>query len=326
MGLLLPNHRLTGVEPMFKKFAPLCALLVIALTTSGCYFNETVNTNEVAVKTDGGRIVDCVGPGVHTDLWIFAGLSKVPTSALTFSVADKEVATKDTQLVGIEITVQVKRQINCDNLKNLLTNWSGIATNDTRLQETVSAIVSQGIKIGTRSFTLEELLDDRDGLALQIKNALVPEASKFSVEVVAIAVKDVQIDPAYANVLKEKALLTAKIDAAKRQQDLIRQESLNRQLEQDQRATEFTKQLAAEQAKTNVEVEIGNREGRVIDARNKIYATNPAALELKRLELLKDVLGNRSVIYMIPQGASLNLILGELSGGIVPISPTVPTR
>ena len=166
-----------------KRVLPIVIALVVAVTSTGCYLNEPVATNEVAAQRDGGRITGCIGPGVYTDLGLFSDLAPVSSNALTLVVGDKEVATKDTQLVGIDITVQAKRKTDCDSVRNLLTNWSQLSHDDNQLQETLSYITAQGIKVAVRNFTLEELLDDRDALAQAIRKDLVTEAGKFSVDV-----------------------------------------------------------------------------------------------------------------------------------------------
>jgi hypothetical protein len=309
---------------MKRGIAILVALAAAALTT-GCYLNEPVATNEVAAQRDGGRITGCLGPGVYTDFGLFTDLSPINSTALTLVVGDKEVATKDTQLVGIDINIQVNRKTDCESVRNMLTNWSNLARDDRRLEETISNIVGQGIKVAVRGFTLEELLDDRDGLASAIRKDLEVEAGKFSVQVLSVGVKNVSLDPAYSKVLNEKALLTAQIDAERRRQDLIRQQSANLQLDQDQKVLVLQKQLLAEKAKTEVDLEVATRDSRVTATKYQVFANNPAALELERLRLLPDVLGDKSVVYLVPQGTSLNLILGNLSGG-TPISPTVPTK
>ncbi|MBI5876052.1 MAG: SPFH domain-containing protein [Chloroflexi bacterium] len=308
-----------------KRLLPVAIALLAALTSTGCYLNEAVATNEVAAQRDGGRITNCVGPGVYTDLGLFSDLTSVSSNALTLVVGDKEVATKDTQLVGTDITVQFKRKTDCESMKNLLTNWSLLARDDNRLQETVSNITAQAIKVAVRNFTLEELLDDRDSLAQQIRKDLVNETSKFSVDVLSVGVKNVTLDPAYSKILNEKALLTAQIDAEKRRQDLIRQQAANQQLEQDQKVLVLQKQLLAEKARTDVDLEVASRDSRVSATKYQVFAQNPAALELERLRLLKDVLGDKSVIYLVPQNSSLNLILGNLSG-TTPVSGTLPIK
>ena len=69
---------------------------------------------------------------------------------------------------------------------------------------------------------------------------------------------------------------------------------------------------------------IASREGKAIAARNEIYLANLPAYELERLRLLKDILGDKAVLYFVPQGTDLTLLLSGAGGpNVVPLPQTV---
>ena len=298
-----------------KKLLPF--LLVVSVVLSGCFFNEPVGPNQVAAVVVGGEFKSCEGLGIKTNLDTFADLVQISGDTLKFDIADPQVATKDSQLVGVAVAVQVRRKTDCESVKGMLTNWSKIVENDDNLKSLIEPVTLEGIKSGTRSFTLDSLLDDRNGLASSIQKALETDAAKFYVDVVSVQVANVEISADYAALLQEKAALTAKKDKALKEQDLIRQEWANKQLEQQQAAETYKAQLEAEKAKTQVDVEVAKRQGEVTAAQNAVYAQNPQAYELARLDKLAKVYGDRTV-YFIPQDSALNLW--------APISGTVGVR
>jgi uncharacterized membrane protein YqiK len=301
----------------------LIALMVVAMITpllTGCFLWDQVDSNEVGVIADGGRLERCVPPGVYSDARLFADLKKVSASTVTFSVEDPEVVTKDNQLISLAITIQARRKPDCESVMQLLTNWSAMI-DDQHLVSIISATAREGIKIGTRAFNLTELLDDRNGLSTNIMNALYLDASKYSVDIINVTIENIGLDPRYGEQLQEKALLTAKIETELRRQDLIRQEAANRQLEQEQRNAVLLAQLDAEQAQTNVQVEIASREGKEIAARNEVYLTNDPAYELERLRLIQGILSNKSVVYFVPSGSDLSLLFTQQP--VLPIPATL---
>ncbi len=308
---------------MNKLFNGLSLVALFAVFVSACYWNDDVKRDQYGVKMRAGKIVECVGPGIYSDGEWFADLIEVSANTLSFEVNDPEVATQDSQLVGITVVVQARRKGDCESLKNLLTNWASL-TDDANLSSVISATANEGMKVGTRQFTLTELLDDRNGLADTIRAALEDDAGKYSVDIINVTVKNVALDPEYAKILQEKALLTAQIETAQRQQDLIKQQASNDQLAQEQKALVLQQQLVAEQAQTAVQVEIASREGKSIAARNEIYLKNLPAYELERLRLLKDILGDKAVLYFVPQGTDLTLLLSGTGGpSVVPLPQTV---
>ncbi len=299
-----------------KKYLLLFVLLSVVLT--GCFINDDVKTDQSGVIVDGGKIKSCVGPGVYSDNGLFTDLREVSNATLTFEVADPQVATKDSQLVGISVTIQARRNGDCVSLTNLLTNWPALTADDP-LIAVISATANEAMKVGTRQFTLTQLLDDRNGLSTAIKDALEIDAGKYSTTIINVSIKNVDLDPKYADVLQQKALLTAQIEAALREQDLIKQQAANDTLAQEQKTLVLLAQLDTEKAQTAVQVEIATRAGKVVEAANNVYLINPAAFELEKLARLKEVLGDKAVIYFVNENTDLTLLLSNIAGGVLPV-------
>lgn len=306
-------------------------VLVMLLTLTGCVFQDEVETNQMSVLLYKNEIQQVNGPGVYTEFGCFyCDLKTVNVDTLTFSVEDPEVLTKDNQAVSVKITLQARRKSDDESIKNLFTKWSSLS-DDANLITTISATAREGMKVGTRKFTLTQLLDERSGstetasgttvgLAEEIRKAIEEDAAKYGVELINVTVENIGASSEYMQILGQTANLNAEIDKAKREQELIRQQASNDVLEQEQRIAIAQQKLLAEQAETEVQVEIAERAGEIIAASNQVYIDNPQAYELRRLELLKNVLGDR-VIYL-PSDVVLNLISGV--GGVLPI-PSVPS-
>lgn len=292
--------------------------LMLVLFMSSCYWNDEVATNQVGVQLDANRIINIVEPGVYTDMGFYADLKTMDIDTLTFSVEDPEVLTSDNQAVGVKITIQARRKNDDDSVKNLLTKWSTLVDNQI-LIDTISATAREGMKNGTRGFTLTSLLDDRNDLSDAIELALKDDVDKYSVEIVNVTVENIAPSVSYMGILGETANIKAQTDQEIRRQDLINQRAKNAVLEQEQRVKVAQSQVLAEQAETNVQVEIAQREGEVTAASNQVYTDNPQAFELERLRLLKDVLGDK--VIFLPSDAILTLLQG--AGGVLPL-PTVP--
>lgn len=306
---------------MKKTALGLFFVLVLSFVLAGCFINDDVKTDQSGVVVDGGKIERCVGPGVHTDWGFFADLREVSNATLTFEVVDPEVATFDSQLVGISVTIQARRNNDCESLTNLLTNWPALI-DDEQLKAVISATANEAMKVGTRQFTLTQLLDDRNGLATAIKLSLEADAEKYSTTIINVSIKNVGLDPKYAAVLQEKALYTVQIEAALREQDLIRQQAANDKLRQEQKTLILQAQLETEKAQTAVQVEIATRAGKVVEAANNVYLINPAAFELEKLARLKEILGDKAVIYFIDENTDLTLLLSNIAGGVLPVPST----
>lgn len=303
-----------------RKILVFVSTLFCALLMSGCFINDDVPSSSIGIVSDGGALrSSCLTPGIYSDWGWFAQLKEVPIGAITFEVTDESVATADTQLVGIAVAVQIQREADCDSIHNILTNWPTLV-DDKTLESTATSQVAQAIKVGTRKFTLNQLLDDRTGLASGIQQDLQVVADKFSVKVLNVSIKDIKLDPTYEAKLEQKAQVTIDIEIAQRNQDKVAAEQATARIEQEQRKLTLEAQLLAEQAQTNVAVEIARRAGEATAAQYKVYLDNPAALELARLDRLQNILGSKSVVYFLPSGSDLSLILNQSGVPVIPVN------
>jgi hypothetical protein len=245
-------------------------------------------------------------------------------------VEDPEVLTRDNQAVGVKITIQAVRKSDRESVENIFTRWNSIR-DDQNLINTISATAREGMKVGTRNYTLSQLLDNRSGitnaegntagLADDIQAALEEDVAKYSVEIINVTVENIAPSAQYMEILSQTANLTAQTEQEKRRQELINQQAANNILEQQKRVEVAEAQLLAEQAETSVQVELAERKGEVIAAQNAVYSLNPQAYELERLRLLKEVLGDKSVFYL-PSDAILTL-LQNFGSNVAPL-PVAP--
>ena len=75
--------------------------VVVFMSSNLFYIMQRVEQQEVGVRFRAGRIVDVVGPGLYTDFGLYVDLKKVPSSAVSFTVEDDEIITKDKQRLGL---------------------------------------------------------------------------------------------------------------------------------------------------------------------------------------------------------------------------------
>lgn len=105
-------------------------------------------------------------------------------------------------------------------------------------------------------------------------------------------VMNISVDPQYQAKLQEKSTAAIEIELA------------------EQKAAQLEKQLEQEQAQTEIDLEKARRANLVAEEEAKVYETSKEAYELKRLELMKDRLGESDKVYFIPEGADITLFLG----------------
>ena len=317
---------------MKNRIKAFVGLLLCLPMLSGCYVFDQVGPNQSGIKLDGGKFIECTGSGMHADASLFTTLDKISNDTFDVAVADPQVATSDDQFVGVSVTVKIRRATDCESLQGLIRNYPTVAHDDTAFQSMAVPATLEAMKIGTRNFTLSALLSDRNGLAKSIETSLKQSVGKFYGEVVLVQVANVAPADDYAAKLQQQANLRADQAVEVQRASVIKQKAENEKLQRQQDTIIAEEQLKKEQAQTAVEVEIAKREGEKVAAANQVYQLNPQAYELKRLEMLGKVFGDKSVFY-VPGGSSLNMIMMAAASGAVTqtlplpiaVSPTVTT-
>lgn len=253
-------------------------LLVGTIANQHSYFLTRVDPQEVGVRFRGGRIVEVVGPGVYSDVALYADLKKVSSEAVSFSVEDPEVITSDRQRVGLRVSGDAFRPGvgSADQLRDLWPAYQGLYLSDEALRTRVIDLALQAMKVcvGERTFNenvIGEARDDvrvciddeisqlADGIGLDIQNVTVPNVV-LSAEAQASldAITKSRLDTELAQQDAIKAREQAAADQAReegavrvqlaRQQEEVRQRTVLSELERAQLEAQLS---VIEQEKTN---------------------------------------------------------------------------
>jgi len=299
----------------FRKF--LVVMLLASFVLTGCVINEDVKANEVGVMLIRNKIDEILGAGVYSKWMFWSDLKVMSIDTLTFSVEDPEVLTSGNQAVGVKITIQGRRQGDDASVRNIVTNWSSLMS-DQNLVNVVTATAREGIKNSVREFTLTELLDDRNGLADKMNEQLEKDTSKYSFEVINVTIENISVDPAYMAILNEKAVINVQTEKELERQKLIKQKADNDKLQAINDVEVLGEQIKVQQEQTKLELEIATREGRKIAAQYEVYSKNKEAFELEKLLRLKELFGV-GTIYFIPQGTDLTTFFNATGVPILPV-------
>ena len=237
-------------------------LVVFGIGNQHAYFLTQVDQQEVGVRFRGGRIIEVVGPGVYSDVALFANIKKVSSAAVSFSVEDPEVITSDRQRIGLKVSGDVFRPGVADfqQLRELWPLYQVLYLSDDALRARVTDLALQSMKVcvGDRTFNDNVIGTARDevrvcideaidvlvgGMGLTVKNVTVPNII-LSVEVQASldAITQSRLDSELATQDIIKAKEQASADQAReegevrvalaRQQAEVRQKTTLAQLEE----------------------------------------------------------------------------------------------
>lgn len=199
-------------------------LVLFSIVNQHSYFLTRVEQQEVGVRFRGGRIYEVVGPGVYSDVALFADLKKVSSEAVSFSVEDPEVITRDRQRVGLLVSGDAFRPgvAQADRLRELWPSYQGLYLSDDALRTRVNDLALQAMKscVGDRTFNESVIGASRDVLLLCIDERLSELAANLGLEIKNVAVPNVVLSAEAQASLD--AITKSRLDTELAQQDAIK--------------------------------------------------------------------------------------------------------
>lgn len=283
-----------------KKRLTLLAILVLATVfCCSCYYNAEIESNEVGIQMDDGvSVTSVVGAGRYTDLGWYADIVSMDISTKKIVLAIDDVSTSDKQTVGVEVLAEVNRKSDETSVRTLWKNYNAVARGDEHLTALVQDLLRSPVNKVSTQMTVDEMLGVADSektratMESDIFGILEPLLSNRGIALTAFQVMNISVDPQYQAKLQEKSTAAIEIELA------------------EQKAKQLEKQLEQEQAQTEIDLEKARRANLVAEEEAKVYETSKEAYELKRLELMKDMLGESDKVYFIPEGSDITLFLG----------------
>lgn len=285
---------------MKKRIALVCLLMVAMVSLCSCYWKAEIQANEVGlIMDDGVSVSGVVGAGRYTDMSRYANIKSIDISTKKIVLTINDVSTSDKQTVGLEVLAEVSRKSDEASVRTLWTNYNAVAKKDEQLEALVQDLLRSPVNKVSTQMTVDEMLGvaesdkTRATMESDIFALLSPLLESRGIALNAFQVMNISVDPQYQAKLQEKSTAAIEIELA------------------EQKAKQLEKQLEQEQAQTEIDLEKARRANLVAEEEAKVYETSEEAYELRRLELMKDMLKDSDKVYFIPDGADITLFLGS---------------
>lgn len=285
---------------MKKRLVLAMVLVLMMVSLCSCYYNKEVGSNEVGIKMDDGVSVSAVvGAGRYTDLGYYANLTCIDTSSKSLTWQDDDVWTSDKQSVTFGVSVTYARKSDENSVKLMWREYNAAAKKDKELEDLVLSRIPRVVKQVSTTMTLDEMLGIADSeknratMQTEMEALLAAELDTCGVALIDFGVSDIGVDPVYQEKLQEKSTAAIEIELS------------------EQRKAQLEIQLEQEKAQTEIDLEKARRANLVAEEEAKVYRESEEAYELKRLELMNDMLKETDKVYFIPEGSDITLFFGN---------------
>jgi regulator of protease activity HflC (stomatin/prohibitin superfamily) len=240
----------------------------------------------------------------------------------------QNVASSDKQLYDIDIQIDYSRKTDEASLK---ASYGRIGVNDEQLNLVLDGFINEALKSASTQFTLDQALSDRGTFSQRIRQFLtqpvgegqVAPVDQLYINLEAVKVLDIKVGEEYARLLAEKANLEVQIETEEKRRQQIEAQQANNLFQAEQEAKVS---LTKEKGRTAAALEAANREAQVRAIQGRYWRENPELFELRKRELLVELVQKGSFWFVDPN-TNLTLLLNNLGADTPVVVPdTTPSQ
>jgi regulator of protease activity HflC (stomatin/prohibitin superfamily) len=292
----------------------LLVLVILGIGLSTMKFAQ-INEGERGIIVTQGRVEGVQEPGIY--FRPFAPFTSVETVNIRRQTREitQNVASSDKQLYDISIQVDYSRKSDQQSLKD---SYGRIGVSDDQLNSFLDGFINDALKSASTQFTLDQALSDRNGFSTRITQFLrTPPAEgqaapidQIYVNLEAVKVLDIQVGEQYAQLLAEKANLEVQIETEQKRREQIEAQQANNLFQAEQEAAVA---LTREKGQTAAALEAASRDSQVRAIQGRYWRENPELFELRKRELMVEMLKNGNMWFVDPN-TDLTLLLNQMGG------------
>lgn len=215
----------------------IAVIVVLSVTATA-----SVPTGHTGVVVTFGHVEDYVlGEGLHLKLpWqqVIKMDNRAQKAQLNFQAFSSDIQQVD---VSCSVNFSVDKETSQNLYKNIGVSYYTTVV-EPRILENVKSIIAK--------YTAENLIQSRDTLSNQVKELLGPEMKKYGIEVLSIAVEDIDFTDVFTNAVEDK-----QVAEQSKLQATIEQEQKNMEQEAEAKRKVIAAQAEAEVAKIQADAD-----------------------------------------------------------------------
>lgn len=300
-------------------------LVLIGIAASAFKFRQ-IDEGQRGVIITQGAVTGIQDPGIFWTINPFTRVEVVNVRRQTRQIS-QNVASSDKQLYDLDIQVDYSRKTDPESLK---ASYGRIGVNDEQLNVLLDGFINEALKSASTQFTLDQALSDRGGFNQRIRQFLtapggegqIAPVDQLYVNLEAVKVLDIKVGEQYARLLSEKANLEVQIETEEKRRQQIEAQQANNLFQAEEEAKVA---LTQEKGRTAAALEAASRESQVRAIQGRYWRENPELFELRKRELLVELVQKGSFWFVDPN-TNLTLLLNNLGSesSLVPVVPNQP--
>jgi regulator of protease activity HflC (stomatin/prohibitin superfamily) len=302
-------------------------VIIVIVLAAATFKYAQVDEGQRGVIVTRGAVAGVQEPGIFWTIDPFTRVQIVNVRRQTRTIT-QNVASSDKQLYDIDIQIDYSRKSDQESLKS---SYGRIGVDDEQLNVLLDGFINDALKSASTQFTLDQALTDRGTFSQRIRQFLTQPAGEgqqapidqLYVNLEAVKVLDIKVGDQYAILLAEKANLEVQIETEEKRRQQIEAQQANNLFQAEEEAKVA---LTTEKGRTAAALEAASRDSQVRTIEGRYWRENPELFELRKRELLVQLVQQGSFWFVDPN-TNLTLLLNNLGAesSILPIPPSQPS-
>jgi regulator of protease activity HflC (stomatin/prohibitin superfamily) len=182
-----------------------CLCLILFITFICVPFSfHTVQTGQTAVVKHLGKAKEIKDPGLHFDFWMTNKYQKYDTKVRELEIATMAYSSDAQQMT---LTTKFQYQIMTDKVLDIANQYGTIKT----LESRIKAIIDEKTKSKMSTYTAMNIIANRSTLSPEVEDIVKKVlGDKYYVDVVALAITNIDFSDAFENAVEEKMIAEQK--------------------------------------------------------------------------------------------------------------------
>lgn len=250
-----------------------CGILALTCALVGLS-GYTVETGEVAVLSQFGKVYGTAEEGMHFKLPLIQSYTKIIVRNTNYDFNQMSVSTKDMQSILLDLKIQLTIKDAENVYKAFKTRYE---------EDLIRPRVNEIVQASISKYTIEEFISKRQELSTLVFKELQDEFIKYGFEVTNVSIVNHDFSLEYEKAVEAKKIAEQKVETAQFEQEKLKVEAEKRieleQLEQEKRIVE---------AENKIKLATYEYQERELRAKaNKVEAESLSPNLLKKMEIEK---------------------------------------
>ncbi len=177
------------------------ALFFIILMLFAFFPIQIINTGEVGVLLEFGKVKEIWKPGIHLMIPFMNSVDIMSTQIEKFE-AEASAASSDLQIVRTTITVNYRLPETDASVQSLYENFKG--NHESRI---IEPLVQEVVKANTAKYSAAELIAKREQLKTVIGANLKEKLRQYDINVVEVSITNFDFSPEFNRAIEEKVVV-----------------------------------------------------------------------------------------------------------------------